>query len=66
MSQPDAILTERRGTTLWITINRPERRNAINQSVIDGIKAGIEQAMADATMRAVVLTGAGDKAFCAG
>jgi len=66
MSQPDAILTERRGTTLWITINRPERRNAINQSVIDGIKAGIEQAKADATMRAVVLTGAGDKAFCAG
>jgi len=44
----------------------PERRNAINQSVIDGIKAGIEQAMADATVRAVVLTGAGDKAFCAG
>lgn len=66
MSDTDPVLVERRGATQWITINRPDKRNAINKSVIDGIRAGIEQAAADTTVRAVVLTGAGDKAFCAG
>jgi enoyl-CoA hydratase/carnithine racemase len=60
-----AILIDRRGNALWITINRSERRNAINRSVIDGIKAGVEKAIAE-DARAIVLTGAGDKAFCAG
>jgi len=66
MAASDPILYERRGRTLWITINRQERRNAINNAVIEGIKAGIEQAAADGSVRAIVLTGAGDKAFCAG
>jgi enoyl-CoA hydratase len=49
-----------------VTINRPDRRNAISWGVIEGIRAGVAEAKADAAVRVVVLTGAGDKAFCAG
>jgi enoyl-CoA hydratase/carnithine racemase len=61
-----AVLHERRGTALWIVINRPERRNAINAEVIAGIREGYRVAHADPAVRVIVLTGAGDKAFCAG
>ncbi len=60
------ILLEKRGASFWITINRPEKRNAINKEVIDGISEGYRQAHADSEVRAIVLTAAGDKAFCAG
>ena len=60
------VLHERRDRTMWITINRPERRNAINADVMAGIIAGIDAAEADSEIRVIVLTGAGDKAFCAG
>ncbi|MDQ4124846.1 MAG: enoyl-CoA hydratase-related protein [Actinomycetota bacterium] len=49
-----------------ITIDRPERRNAINPEVVRGLRAALAQAEADDSVRVVVLTGAGDKAFCAG
>jgi enoyl-CoA hydratase/carnithine racemase len=62
----ELVLVERRGAVQWITINRPERRNAINEAVIAAIGRGIADATADATARAIVLTGAGDQAFCAG
>ena len=61
-----AVLHERRGAAFWITINRPDKRNAINKEVVDGIRAGYRAAHADPAIRAMVLTGAGDKAFCAG
>src|SRR5438445_4966283 len=61
-----AVLCEKRGHALWITINRPDKRNAINADVVAGIRAGYREAHADPAMRAIVLTGAGDKAFCAG
>lgn len=64
MTEP--VLVERRGATQWITINREERRNAINETVIAGIADGIRQALAADGVRAIVLTGAGTKAFCAG
>ncbi len=58
---------ERRGPVQWIRINREERRNAINDGVLAGIEHGIREAMAAVpTVRAIVLTGAGDRAFCAG
>ena len=47
-------------------VDREERRNAINPAVIAGIQAGVEQAASTPGVRAVVLTGAGSKAFCAG
>jgi enoyl-CoA hydratase/carnithine racemase len=60
------ILIETRGAVLWITINREERRNAMNDAVLDGISVGLIQAGADPAIRAVVLTGIGTRAFCAG
>ena len=62
----DSVLHERRGQAFWITINRPDKRNAINADVVAGMRAGLRAAHADAAVRAVVLTGAGEKAFCAG
>src|SRR5690606_7861424 len=49
-----------------LTINRPEQRNALSDEVFDGLLSGLAHAYADDRVRAVVLTGAGDKAFCAG
>jgi len=60
------VLVERRGGVGWITINRPERRNALNDQVAAGIVAALDGLEADASCRAVVLTGAGEQAFCAG
>jgi enoyl-CoA hydratase/carnithine racemase len=62
----DPVLHECRGRVFRITINRPERRNAINQQVIAGIEAGIRRALDEHGVRVIVLTGAGGKAFCAG
>jgi crotonobetainyl-CoA hydratase len=49
-----------------VTINRPEARNAVNLSVHMGIGQALEEAEADVDIRAIILTGAGDQAFCAG
>jgi enoyl-CoA hydratase/carnithine racemase len=64
MSQDVQI--ERRNAVLWLTISREERRNAITAGVLEGISKGLALAESDRAIRAVVLTGAGDKAFCAG
>jgi enoyl-CoA hydratase/carnithine racemase len=61
-----AVLYERRGPVAWLTINRPEARNALNKAVRDGLLAGVDRFNADDQARVLVLTGAGDKAFCAG
>lgn len=60
------VLSERRGDVLWLTINRAEKRNALHDGVIEQLRAGLREAHADPEVRAVVLTGAGEKAFCAG
>jgi methylglutaconyl-CoA hydratase len=60
------VLQERRGRALWITINRPARRNALTDEVLEGIARGFDAAETDPTLRAIVLTGSGEKAFCAG
>ena len=60
------VLHQREGAVFRITLNRPDKRNAMNGAVLQGIRAGLEQAHADPEVRVVVLTGAGDKAFCAG
>ncbi|MBZ0274463.1 enoyl-CoA hydratase/isomerase family protein [bacterium] len=49
-----------------MTINRPGSRNALNGDVLDGIAAGVTAHESDGEVRVIVLTGAGDKAFCAG
>lgn len=62
----DVVQTQRDGAVLTVVINRPERRNALNADVARGIVAALDAAEADREVRCVVLTGAGDKAFCAG
>jgi enoyl-CoA hydratase/carnithine racemase len=57
---------ERRGPAAWLTINRPEARNALNKAVRDGLWDGIRRFNADDGAKVLVLTGTGDKAFCAG
>ncbi|KWX22956.1 enoyl-CoA hydratase [Mycolicibacterium wolinskyi] len=64
-SQPGAIV-ERNGNVLIITINRPEARNAVNSSVSIAVGDALADAQNDPEVRAVILTGAGDKSFCAG
>lgn len=66
MAETGEIITERRGRALWITIDREERRNALNGAVIEGLHAALLAADADPAVRVIVLTGAGRKAFCAG
>jgi crotonobetainyl-CoA hydratase len=61
-----AAVGERRGNTLLITINRPEARNAVNGAVSTAVGDLLERAQNEADIRAVIITGAGDKSFCAG
>ena len=60
------LRAEQRGEVLWLTITREARRNAMSADVLRGIAEGLDRAEADAGIRVVVITGAGDKAFCAG
>jgi methylglutaconyl-CoA hydratase len=60
------IRTEKRGQSLWIWIDREEKRNAINKHVLQGIESAITSSRQDESLRCVVLTGVGRKAFCAG
>src|ERR1700750_1078145 len=66
MTDSNSVIREKRGQALWITINRPDKRNAINADIIAGIAKGYRDAHDDKDVRVIVLTGAGDKAFCAG
>src|ERR1700749_712748 len=66
MTDNTSVHLEKRGQAFWITINRPEKRNALNGDVIAGIAVGYRAAHDDREVRVIVLTGAGDKAFCAG
>jgi enoyl-CoA hydratase/carnithine racemase len=59
------VLRERRGSALWLRLNRPEVFNGLNQDVLDGLVTGLDAAEAEPGVRAVVLTAAG-RAFCAG
>jgi enoyl-CoA hydratase/carnithine racemase len=60
------IAVERRDHAHVITIDRPDQRNALDEAVATGIVAALDAAEADPACRVVILTGRGDKAFCAG
>src|SRR5271169_1593132 len=66
MTDTPSVILEKRGQAFLITINRPEKRNAMNGDVIADIAQGYRLAHDDRDVRVIVLTGAGDKAFCAG
>jgi enoyl-CoA hydratase/carnithine racemase len=60
------LLTETRGTTLWVTFNRPEARNAITFAMYEALAEICAGVPADGSVRAMVIAGAGGKAFAAG
>lgn len=62
----DEVTYETVDGVAWMTINRPDARNALNQAVRDGLFAGFEKFNGDGDAAVLVLTGAGDKAFSAG
>jgi crotonobetainyl-CoA hydratase len=62
----DAAIVERKGNVALITINRPDARNAVNGAVSTAVGNALAEAQQDPEVWAVVLTGAGDKSFCAG
>ncbi len=63
---PDEVRYQLRGAAAWLTIDREARRNALAPETIDQLLAHLDRAEADPAVRAVCLTGAGDKVFCAG
>jgi enoyl-CoA hydratase len=62
----EAVLYEAEAGVARLTIDRPDQRNALNAEVIEGLLAGLDRAATDTDLRVVVLTGSGDRAFCAG
>ena len=61
-----AVTYERRGSTRIVTIDRPERRNAVDRATAEALRAHYYEFVEDADARVLVVTGAGGQAFCAG
>jgi enoyl-CoA hydratase len=62
----DELLYEVQGGIATVTLNRPDQRNALNGELLAALVEAMKQARDDEAVRAVVLTGAGEKVFCAG
>ena len=62
----DELLIAQHGAVLWLTINREARRNALSQNVLAGMADAMAGAQKNRDIRAIVITGVGSKAFCAG
>lgn len=65
-NQQDAVLVEKRGNVMLITLNRPEARNACNMALWIGGGEALAEAERDPEVRVIIVTGAGDQSFCAG
>ena len=66
MSTTEELLVEQKGPVLWLTIEREERRNSMSHAVLSGMSQAITAAQTNRAVRAIVITGCGTKAFCAG
>ena len=62
----DGLRSERDGGVLRLTLDRPDVHNALDWKTREALVSSLEEASADATVRAIVLTGAGERAFCTG
>jgi enoyl-CoA hydratase len=60
------LISERRGEVLIVTFNRPEKRNALSDQMLQILEQTLDQAAEDETLRALILTGAGNKSFSSG
>ncbi len=65
MTEP-VLVREQRGNVLVLRLNRPEARNALSGELVSELGLGFDDAEQDPGIRCVVLTGTGDRAFCAG
>src|SRR5688500_20040938 len=65
MSEPE-LLYRQEGPIAWVTFNRPQARNAMTWAMYDALRDVCERVDADLNVKALVLTGAGEKAFVAG
>ncbi len=62
----ETLISEKRNAIAYITINRPEKRNALNRNLLEDLAACFRSVQGDGEARAAILTGAGDKVFAAG
>jgi enoyl-CoA hydratase len=62
----DNVQYQEKKSIAWITLNRPEARNALSKDVLQQLASILDKAKTDDTVRAVIITGAGQKAFSAG
>ena len=62
----DQFLFDLTDGVAWLTLNQPERMNAMSNDMMKGLTEALERCTTDDDVRALVLTGAGDRAFCAG
>ena len=62
----DELLVDQRGAVTLITLNRPDAHNSITAAMAVGLAEGIDAFAADESARVLVITGAGDRAFCSG
>jgi len=62
----DTLKTEREGAIAILTLNRPDKLNALDAELLDGLEAALVSLSRDPTVSCAILTGAGDKAFAAG
>jgi enoyl-CoA hydratase/carnithine racemase len=65
MTNEDVLIADRRGSALWLTLNRPEAMNSLSPEMIARLSAELDNAEQDESVRCVVITGVG-RAFCAG
>jgi enoyl-CoA hydratase/carnithine racemase len=62
----ETLIYQTRGARAVLTLNRPERRNALSPQLIEDLLSALRAADADPALRVIVVTGTGEKAFCAG
>ena len=65
-STSEQVLVDTDAHVLTITLNRPEKLNSVTQSMSDALVTIIEEANADDEVRVIILTGSGQRSFCAG
>lgn len=66
ITKSSTILYEKKGGTAWITLNRPERMNALSFELRGAMAKALREAVRDSEVMVVIVTGAGGRAFCAG
>ena len=66
MADEPVLVTEQRGAVIVLRLNRPEARNAFNPELMGALGAALGEAERDPAIGAVVITGTGDRSFCAG